>query len=91
LLPIAEDWRLDGQTPLRGRVIFVRRTDATGSVAVLGHAFAVDGQWVHRLVRAEVDLEADRIGFCALPRRERNVQPLLREACHRVPRKRFRD
>lgn len=90
-LPIAESWRLNGQALLRGRVIFVRRTDATGSVSVLGHTFAVDDQWVHRLVRAEVNLDSDRIGFYALRRREPGVQPLLREVSHRVPRKRFRE
>ncbi len=90
-LPIPESWRLDWQAPLRGRVIFVRRTDATGAVAVLGHTFAVDDQWVHRLVRAEVNLDSDRIGFYALRRREPGVQPLLREVGHRVPRKRFRE
>src|SRR5579871_3978432 len=90
-LPIAASWRLNWQSPLRGRVIFVRRTDATGSLSVLGHTFAVDGQWVHRLVRAEVNLDSDRIRFYALRRREPSVQPLLREVCHRVPRKRFRE
>ena len=57
--------------------LFVRRTDATGSVAVLGHTFAVDDRWVHRLVRAEVNLDTDRIRFYALRRREPSVQPLL--------------
>ncbi len=77
-LTMAETWRLDGQAPWRGQGIFVRRADATGSAAVLGHTFAVDGQWTHRLVRAEVDRDADRIGFYALRRREPSVQPLLR-------------
>lgn len=90
-LPVAENWRLNWQRPLRGRVIFVRRTDALGAVAVLGHTFVVDSRWVHRLVRAEVNLDTDRIGFYALRRREPGVQPLLREVCHHVPRKRFRE
>lgn len=89
--PWPTDWQLDWQTPLRGQLIFVRRTDATGAVAVLGHTFAVDARWVHRLVRAEVDLDSDRIGFYALRRREPSVQPLLREVGHHVPRKRFRE
>lgn len=90
-LPWPSDWRLSWQTPLKGQVVFVRRCDAGGGVSVLGHHFAVDARWPHRLVRAEVDLEADRIRFYALRRREPDVQPLLREVSHRVPRKRFRE
>jgi len=89
--PFPAAWRLDWQTPLAGRVIFLRRTDAGGAASVLGRTFAVDERWPHRLVRAEVDLDADRIRFYALRRREPERQPLLREVAHRVPRQRFRE
>jgi hypothetical protein len=68
---------MDLQT-LRGRAIFLRRTDAQGRVSLLGHGFAVDGKWASRLVRAEVDLSAKRVRFYALRRREPTWQPLLK-------------
>ena len=37
---------------------------------MLGRRFEVDATWPHRLVRAEVDLDAGRIRFYALRRRE---------------------
>jgi putative transposase len=89
--PLPADWRLNWQTPLAGRVLFLRRTDGAGSVSLLGHSFRIADHWVHRLIRAEVDLDSDRIRFYALRRREPGQQPLLREVTHRVPRKRFRE
>ena len=82
---------MNWQTPLAGRVLFLRRTDGAGSVSLLGHSFGIANHWVHRLIRAEVDLDSDRIRFYALHRREPEQQPLLREVRHRVPRKRFRE
>src|SRR5512144_1242459 len=52
-------WRLDLQARLKGRMVYLRRTDATGAVEVLGRSFEVDRQWAHRLVRAEVDMDSD--------------------------------
>jgi len=89
--PIAANWQLNWQAPLTGRVIFLRRTNAQGAVEVLGHTFAVDERWPHRLVRAEVELDADAIRFYGLRRREPTQQPLLKTVEHHVPRKRFRE
>lgn len=89
--PIPAGWRLDWQAPLTGRVIFLRRTNGQGAVNVLGHTFAVDPRWLHRLVRAEVDLDGDAIRFYGLRRREPSQQPLLCAVEHHVPRKRFRE
>ncbi|MBA3417006.1 MAG: hypothetical protein H0U10_17435 [Chloroflexia bacterium] len=75
--PFPAAWVMDLQT-LRGRAIFLRRTDAQGRVSLLGHGFAVDGKWASRLVRAEVDLSAKRVRFYALRRREPTWQPLLK-------------
>jgi hypothetical protein len=87
--PFPEGWHLDLQAPLRGRLIYLRRTGATGAAEVVGHRFEVDPNWPNRLVRAEVDLDAGVIRFYALRRREPSRQPLLREVAHRLPPRRF--
>ncbi len=68
-----ERWRLDLQAPLKGRMVSLRRTDAAGAVEVLGRSFEVDRQWVHRLVRAEVDLDGGPIQFDRLRRRDPGI------------------
>lgn len=83
------DWALDLQRPLQGRMIFLRRTNDRGEVQLLGHTYLVAPTWVHRLVRAELHLAADRIDFYTLRRRDPSDQPLLCTAPYAVPRKRF--
>jgi hypothetical protein len=68
----------------------LRRTGAAGGVELLGRHFEVDATWPHRLVRAEVDLDAGRIRFYALRRRDPAHQPLLREVAYKLPRRRSR-
>ena len=87
--PFPSSWQADLQAPLQGRMIFLRRTTEGGQVQLMGRSFLVDPTWPHRLVRAEVDLDADRISFYALRRREPTVQPLLQACDYHVPRKRF--
>lgn len=77
-------WELDLKRPLRGRLIYLRRTDAAGTAEVLGRRFAVDANWPGRLVRAEVDLVAGTITFYRLRRREPADQPVLKVVEHRV-------
>lgn len=60
-----------------GRLVFLRRTSDAGSVSVLGRRYPVDPRWPHRLVRAELDLDARHLSFFALRRREPDDQPLL--------------
>jgi putative transposase len=84
-----ERWSLDLQARLKGRIVYLRRTDAAGAVEVLGRSFEVDQQWVHRLVRAEVDLDGGMIRFYRLRRREPGDQPVMREVAHRIKHKRF--
>ena len=76
---------MDLQTLVRGRLVYLRRTNALGEVEVLGRSFEVDRQWVNRLVRIVVDLKAGRLRCYRLRRREPSDQPLLREIRHRVP------
>jgi hypothetical protein len=83
--PFPRDWKLDLQTLVRGRLVYLRRTNALGEVEVLGRSFEVDRQWANRLVRIVVDLKAGRLRVYRLRRREPSDQPLLREIRHRVP------
>jgi transposase len=86
-----ERWRLNLQARLKGRMVYLRRTDAEGRAEVLGRAFEVESHWAHRLVRAEVDLDAGVIRFYRLRRREPGDQPLLKEVVHRIPSKPFHE
>ena len=83
--PVARRWRLDFQAPLRGRIIYLRRTTEHGVANLLGHDFPVDEAWPHRLVRAEVDLDADTVSFYALRRREPHLHRLIKTVKHQVP------
>ena len=58
-----ERWVLNLQAHPRGRIVYIRRTDAVGKVELLGHCFEVDGQWLNRLVRVEVDPQRRGGGF----------------------------
>jgi transposase-like protein len=89
--PFPERWRLKLQAHPRGRVVYLRRTTASGAVEVLGHDFLVDPHWPHRLVRVELDLEAGRMRFFALRRREPTAQPMLKELIHHIPKRRFNE
>jgi putative transposase len=83
-------WKLDLDIPRRGRIIFVRRTTDHGDVTIMGNHFGVDQNWIHRLVRAEVDLNAGRVTFCALRRKDPKWQPLLASRRYRFPVHRFK-
>jgi len=66
--------------------IFIRRTNARGQIALLGHRWTVDPLWCHRLVRAEVNLAHDAIRCLALRRRTPTEQPLLQVLDYHYPR-----
>lgn len=83
--PFPQRWRRQLDAPLRGHMIYLRRTSEHGTVQLLGHTFTVDPLWPHRLVRCDVDLEAGSIAFYALRRREPGQQPLLRAAPFVLP------
>ena len=87
--PFPRGFRLDLNAPLKGTMIFLRRSDERGAVHLLGKAFLADKHWVHRLVRCEVDFTHRRMRFYALRRRDPNDQPLLRELPYRRPDKPF--
>ncbi len=75
--PMPKRFKLNLHAPLRGMMIFIRRTDETGHVHLLGQRFAVSPHWPHRLVRCEVDFDHHCIRCFALRRRVPSEQPLL--------------
>lgn len=89
--PFPARWRLNLQAHPCGRIVFLRRTTADGATTLLGRRFPVDSQWIHRLVRCEVDLDVHCIRFYALRRRDPSYQPLLRESKYILPARAFND
>jgi len=69
----------------RGRVVFLRRTTIGGAVEILGRLYPVDRSRVHRLVRAELDLDDLVIRCFALHRRDPGFRPLLAELPYALP------
>lgn len=70
-------FKFDPQAPIRGRMIFIRRTDERGHAHMLGQRFMVSRIWAHRLVRCEVDFDHHCIRCFALRRRDPAAQQLL--------------
>lgn len=87
--PFPNGLELDLHQPLRGLIIFLRRTDAYGRITLLGHQWPISTQWIHRLVRCEVNFNQKQIQFYALRRRDPEDQPLLATIPYRFPTKRF--
>jgi hypothetical protein len=75
--PMPARFKFNLHAPLRGLMIFIRRTDETGHVDMLGQRFAVSPNWPHRLVRCEVDFDHHCIRFFRLRRRAPTEQSLL--------------
>ena len=89
--PFPRRWHLDLQQVPHGMIVFLRRTDDHGRASLLGHAFDVDRHWLHRLVRAEVNLDDNTIRFFALRRREPMDQPLLNKVSYTLPKRPFQE
>jgi hypothetical protein len=89
--PFPADWRLNLKTRPRGRLVYLRRTNGAGEVMLLGRTWAVSVVWPNRLVRCEVDLDADKIRFFTLRRREPTSQPQVLEVDYRLPNRGFQD
>ncbi len=87
--PFPKRWRLDLQKHPRGTIVFIRRTNDKGYVNMLGRCFPVDPHWLHRLVRAEVDLSSGVIRIYALRRRVPTEQPLLNQVPYELPKRKF--
>jgi hypothetical protein len=89
--PFPPTWKVNWQTRPHGTIIFLRRTSERGEVSCLGRTFEVSPTWVHRLVRCQVELDAEVIRFYALRRRAPEQQPLLGEVTYTLPNRRFRE
>ena len=89
--PFPKRWRLDLQIHPQGSLIYIRRTNDRGQVSMLGRQFLVDRNWVHRLVRSDVNLKAGNIHFYALRRREPTEQPLLKTTQYKLPKRPFNE
>ncbi|MDR1477323.1 MAG: hypothetical protein LBJ00_00095, partial [Planctomycetaceae bacterium] len=74
---ISDQMKQKNDKPLKGTIIFIRRTDNNGNVNVLGNQWSVDSLWTNRLVCAEIKLNKNIIEFYQLRRRESYKQPLL--------------
>lgn len=88
-IPFPGRLELDLHQPLRGQAIFLRRTDDHGHITLLGHRWPINTQWIHRLVRCEVNFEHEKVLFYGLRRRDPRDQPLLATFPYRFPHKRF--
>jgi hypothetical protein len=86
-----ENWKLNLKTRPKGRVVYVRRTNAKGEVNVLGRDWAVSAVWPNRLVRCELDLDRDKLAFFTLRRRDPASQPKTLEVDYRLPNRGFQD
>lgn len=75
--PMPEHFEFDARIPLRGQMIFIRRTTESGTAYLLGQHFAVSSEWSHRLVRCEVDFDQHCIRCFALRRRAPTEHTLL--------------
>jgi hypothetical protein len=73
-------WQLDLQAPLRGEVIFVRRTSERGTVHLLGRIFAVDPLCASGWSGAKSILPASTSVANALRRRQPDQQPPRRDS-----------
>jgi len=80
-------WQRNEQARLRGRIIYIRRTDDQGSLIVLGNKVKVSANWKHRLVRCEIDIDQRQMRFYALRRSDPSNQPLLRQTPYELPRR----
>jgi hypothetical protein len=88
--PMPKDFGLNLHAPLRGQIIFIRRTDDSGRVHLLGRRFAISPEWPNRLVRCEVDFDQHCIRCFALRRRAPTEQPLLSTLEYHRPDKPFK-
>lgn len=84
-------WKHKDKRAVRGRIIYIRRTDEEGRLIVLGNKIKVSANWKHRLVRCEIDIEQKEMRFYALRRSDPSNQPLLHRAAYELPRRYLQD
>ena len=85
--PFPKRWRRDDAKPLRGKMIYLRRTDGSGCIRFLERNFLVSEHWINRLVRAEVDWDEGKVRFYGLRRADWKSQRLLKTMTFRLSKK----
>lgn len=89
--PFPAGWQFQPRQRPSGRVIYLRRSNGQSAVTVLGQPWQLLEIWPHRLVRAEVDLNTDKVRFFRLRRREPGSQPQILEVDYRLPNRGFQE
>jgi hypothetical protein len=84
-------WKLDLKKRPRGRLVYLRRSNGSSAVTLLGQTWPLGQVWPNRLVRCEVDLTQDQIRFFTLRRKEPTSQPQILEVAYRLPARGFQD
>jgi transposase len=84
-------WQLDLKKRPRGRLVYLRRSNAHSAVTLLGQNWPLGQSWPNRLVRCEVDLNKDKIRFFTLRRKDPSSQPQILEVDYRLPNRGFQD
>jgi hypothetical protein len=74
-----------------GRLVYLRRSDPSSAVTLLGKTWSLGQVWPNRLVRCEVDLDKNKIRFFSLRRKEPTSQPQILEVDYRLPSRGFQD
>jgi hypothetical protein len=89
--PFPSRWKLDLKKRPSGHLVYLRRTNASSEVVLLGKTWQLGQVWPSRLVRCEVDLDKDKIRFFTLRRKDPTCQPQILEADYRLPNRGFQD
>jgi len=85
------NWKLHVKQRPRGRLVFVRRSNGSSEVTLLGRSWPLGQVWPNRLVRCEVNLDKDKIRFFTLRRKEPTSQPQILEVDYRLPNRGFQE
>jgi transposase len=86
-----DGWKLNLKKRPTGRLVYLRRSNSSSEVALLGKTWPLGLVWPNRLVRCEVDLERDKIRFFTLRRKDTTSQPQILEVDYRLPNRGFQD
>src|SRR5262249_4487998 len=89
--PCPAAWEFQPRQRPSGRLVYLRRSNGQSEVTLFGRTWLLGEVWPHRLVRAEVDLDKDKIRFFRLRRRQPGSQPQILEVDYRLPNRGFRE
>jgi putative transposase len=89
--PFPGNWKLDLKKRPIGRLVYLRRSNPSSAVDLLGKTWTLGQVWPNRLVRCEVDLDQNKIRFFTLRRKEPTSQPQILEVDYQLPNRGFQD